>query len=249
MNGEQILLVQFAVDLGLLMEYDQRSWDQVQIEFSKFEHSSGMKINYNKSVVYRMESVRHTNAKFYSMRKLQWSDCPIKILGIILDNDKDNLIKANLDPLIEKSQVILDLWSKRGLTLFGKIQVVNSLVGSLFTYPFTVLPKIPLVYFNRINKIIKEFIWDKKKSKIRIEVLQKSKIDAGAGLIDLQAKAKALQLQWVYKINTNQQLRSIANALLSNRMGDLIWTAQLSKKICAKYIHTTIFGLMSYQTG
>ena len=104
---EQILLSLFADDLALLMKFDQESWQQITYEFNKFISLTGMTINYNKSTVYRLGSLRHTNAKFYSKNKLQWTNDPIKLLGIYITADHDELMSSNLDPLLDKTQVIL----------------------------------------------------------------------------------------------------------------------------------------------
>ena len=136
---EEILLSLFADDLALTMKYDQKSWEEVVREFNKFQTQTGMQINYNKSVVNRLGSIHHTNAKFYSQNKLIWTDSPINILGLMITADPD-LVELNIEPLINKAEAILKMWRKRNLSLFGKVQVVNSLVASLFTYRLAVLP-------------------------------------------------------------------------------------------------------------
>ena len=69
-KNEEVLLIQFADDLGLVLDFQQKSWEATVKTFSTFETQSGMRINYEKSLVYRMGSLRDSNAKFYSQRKL-----------------------------------------------------------------------------------------------------------------------------------------------------------------------------------
>ena len=51
------LLAQFADDLTLFLKFQQKSWNEVVLTFELFEGKTGMKINYNKSTVYRIGSL------------------------------------------------------------------------------------------------------------------------------------------------------------------------------------------------
>ena len=109
-------------------------------ELSEFETLSGMIVNYDKSVIYHLGSMRKMNAKFYSNKKLIWSDEPLKILGIIVSNSEDEVFKLNFEPVIEKIEMILKMWKQRDLSLSGKIMVVNTLVISKLIHELIVLP-------------------------------------------------------------------------------------------------------------
>ena len=100
---KELLLTQFADDLGLVLKYDQRSWDETIMVLDRFADCTGMKINYDKTVIYRIGSIKDSNAKFYSRKKLFWTNKPFKVLGVTLTSDKSLLIKENLDPLMRKT--------------------------------------------------------------------------------------------------------------------------------------------------
>ena len=162
-KDKELLVALFADDLGLLLEHDQQSWNAVEQTFNQFENETGMKINYDKTVLYRLGSLRNTNAKFYSRNTMTWTDKPFKVLGIKLADSIQDLREQNYTSMIPYVEAVLQMWIYRGLSLFGKILVVNSLIGSLFTYKFTVLPMPSKEFFKQINKIIKDFVWDGKK--------------------------------------------------------------------------------------
>ena len=63
----------------------------------------------------------------------------------------------------------------RDLSLMGKIQVINALVGSLFMYKMTVLPNVPDKVIQRVESIIKDFIWNGKRAKIKFEMFKTNK--------------------------------------------------------------------------
>ena len=163
-NGVKYLLSQFANDLTLFLKFKESIWQEVMREFDMFEKSTGMKISYEKTAIYRIGSLRNSDAKFMSTRKVYWTNDPVNILGIFLSHDYEEYVKLNLDPLMEKSKMLLDIWKLRELSLFGKIQVVNSLIASMYVYKMTVLPTLPPSVLGQIESSIKSFIWDGKKS-------------------------------------------------------------------------------------
>ena len=158
MNGHRFLLSLFADDLALLIKNDQASWNQIVAEFSNFERLSGMSINYDKSIVYRFGSIKNTNAKFYSQKGLAWTNEPVTILGLSITADQTKLMHCNLDSLLSKTRTTLNMWSKRSLSLYGKILIVNSLVASQYVYKMSVLPTMPIEYCAQIKSEIQKFI-------------------------------------------------------------------------------------------
>ena len=58
----------------------------------------------------------------------------------------------------------MQLWKMRGLSLFGKILVINTLIGSLFVYRMAILPQIPENYIRQVHKLFSDFIWNGKKN-------------------------------------------------------------------------------------
>ena len=125
---------------------------------------------------------------------------------------------------------MLDMWSKRNLSFFGRILVVNTLVSSLFVYKLTVIPLLPDAYVKRYDEMVKRFIWEGKQPKIRYDIVQGLKCNSGAGLINLRQKDKALKAQWAVKIMQNQNLKNLAYTILSNKIGDDIWNIHLNPK-------------------
>ena len=103
---EELLLTQFADDMGLLLDNNQQSWSELENVLNHFQNLSGMKINYDKTTIYRIGSLKHTNAKFYSKHNLHWSNQPVKVLGIIITNDQQQLLKLNYEALICKTEAI-----------------------------------------------------------------------------------------------------------------------------------------------
>ena len=76
----------------------------------------------------RIGSLRNTDAKCYSEFPIQWSDGPVKILGIDVLADVKEMAEINYESLLTKTKVICQAWGKRTSTLVGRILIVNTLL-------------------------------------------------------------------------------------------------------------------------
>ena len=169
------LLSQFADDTALFLEYDEVVLNAVLDELSIVEQHTGLKISYEKTTVYRVGSIQNTCAKLYTRKQIMWSDGDISLLGVTITNGPKQAVHS-YDSSIDKMSKIMMSWSKRKLTLMGKVLVVNTLMASLFVYKFQVLPAMTGPQINKINKCIQEYLWGVgKKPKIPLKVLQSNK--------------------------------------------------------------------------
>ena len=110
-------------------------------ELDKFKRQSGFTVSKEKTTLYRIGSLRHSNAMLYSLDEYAWSNEEIVVLGVKIAHD--DLVSRNYEDLLAKSKKVLDAWYHRNLSLIGKVQVVNTLVASLLVYKMMVLPIIP----------------------------------------------------------------------------------------------------------
>ena len=193
----------------------------------EFENQTGLTVNYDKTTVYRLGSIRFTNAKFYSSRKIHWTHDPVNVLGYWVAYDKEKAYKLNFEKLIEKANNITKMWYHRGLSLMGKILVLNALIASLFPYRMTVADRLPQEFFQKMKKIFKQFLWEGKTPKVKWEVLTALKEEGGLGLVDLEKKEAALKLAFVFNTKDVIDIRNLANELLGNQLGELFWELNL----------------------
>ena len=98
-------------------------------------------MNYDKtSIISELGSLKGSNAQLYTQHQINWTNEPINILGVWIDHSEERMMQLNLDEIITKSKSIIGKWVNRNLSLAGKVQVLNSLVSSLYVYRLTVLP-------------------------------------------------------------------------------------------------------------
>ena len=133
---------QYADDLWALILANEQNVQSLTKEIKKFTKNTGLKINYDKTQVLRIGPKSKSKAQYYSLKPEMWTD-KVKILGIIITNDIQDMVKINYDIVLEKMYNVLNKWKARSLSLIGKIQVVNTLIMSIITQKLTVLPDPP----------------------------------------------------------------------------------------------------------
>lgn len=228
MNDVEVLLSQFADDTDLFLEYNEVVLNEVLITLDKVESSLGLKVNYNKTTVYRMGSIANTNAKLYTIRPLAWTNKPVNVLGVVVSNDM-NVQDLNYQGIINRIDSILALWTRRNLTLSGKIVLINSLIASLFVYKMQVLPIISDTFVNQYKALVTQFLWNGKRPKIPYNVLIKNRESGGLRLADLTLRDLSLKVQWVRIIQQNEFFANVASAALGG-FDVLIWFANLGEQ-------------------
>lgn len=74
---------------------------------------------------------------------INWCTTPIKSLGIYFGHNKQECQKLNFEKQLLKCKKIITDWSKRNLTIIGKIVIIKSLVLPNLTYiaSNTIIPK------------------------------------------------------------------------------------------------------------
>ncbi len=72
---------QYVDDTILFMQFDQDSIDSSLLAFEQFQSVSGLKVNYNKSEIFPIDSIKHTILPLYTCKNIKWSLQWIKALG------------------------------------------------------------------------------------------------------------------------------------------------------------------------
>ena len=220
------LLNQFADDMDIFSKCTEQSIRAIFNELDAFRKQSGFTVSYDKTTLYRIGSLRHSDAQLYNMSQYAWSNKDIKVLGVTISHE--NLVEKNYQDITQKVRTTLNAWHNRGLSLLGKIQVVNTLVASLFVYKMMVLPCIPKNIVKNIDNIIREFLWGGKKSKIAYAILQNPKTEGGLNLVNLSNKDKALKSTWPQILSQETDYAEIVyHALKCSIMKEDIWRCRI----------------------
>ena len=73
----------------------------------------------------------------------------------------------------------------------------------------------------KINRIIENFIWNGRKPKLKLSVLQGDHIDGGMGLFDLGKRDAALKIAWISRYNElPENMKLLANYHIKPRIAN-----------------------------
>ena len=203
-------LNQFADDTSAFGHATQQTIDALFDTLDQFHFHSGLLINYEKTVLYRISSLENL-PELYTQKQVSWVTEDVRVLGIDILNSP----QQNYQPIIDRIKIILKQWAHRDLSLYGKITVINTLAASLFVHKMQVLPKIPEDIVHQAESLFKHFIWNGRKNKVPIETLMKKKSEGGVNLVDLNRRDDALKIGWIQILEQDKKCAELAFHLFS----------------------------------
>ena len=71
------------------------------------------------------------------------------------------------------------------------------------------------------------FLWNGKKLKIALKILQANKKAGGAKLVDLKKKDQSLKISWISILENDPQMSTIAYSAMNNAMNENLWKCNL----------------------
>ena len=185
------------------------------------ERNTGLKVSYEKTNIYRVGSLRDSDAELYTQKNFTWSSGDIYMLGVTIANN-EHQSNVQLNQCIEKMENTANLWSACPLPLLRKILLINVLMGSLFTHKMAVLPLMSKQQIEQINGIITKFLWKGTKNKILLNILRWAKNQ----VVDFAIKQKTLHIKWVQKAISNPTFQYVCE-LFDGVIGTAIWECNL----------------------
>ena len=161
-RNEEIKLVQYADDTTVMFK-DIKSAEHFLEYLNSFSVCSGLKINLEKTLGMRLGKRKNINVNLIGIK---WPKDPIKLLGLFIRHNKNDIIVSNFRHKINKIRGLLFSWSKRNLTLIGRILIVKTLVIPKISFLCSLL-LFPIEIINEIEKLIYCFIWKGNTHKVK----------------------------------------------------------------------------------
>ena len=144
----------------------------------------------------------------------------VKILGIFYSNKcQAHNLKENWQTRVDKVISILNLWSKRYLSIVGRLQIIKTLCLSQFVFVMKSIG-IPMETLQLINSLFFKFLWggrlDGKKviEKVKRQVLCNSLGEGGLKVIDMVSFQSSIYLEWAESLLTSPN-KGLQDHLLS----------------------------------
>ena len=120
----------------------------------------------------------------------------IRTLGVFNSYDTDLADTHNFFSVIGKIKNCLNLWSSRGLSIAGRIQIFKSLALPKAVYILT-MKNFPSQLIKILDDIQKDFIWSKLQPKTKRSTLIGNYEEGGYKDVDVATKMNPLNIIWI----------------------------------------------------
>ncbi|KAK1421818.1 hypothetical protein QVD17_24468 [Tagetes erecta] len=124
----------------------------------EFRLTSGLAASIDKSTVFFCQVNQALKRAIMDVMPFEEGKLPVRYLGVPLISS--NLIAANCKALIEKVDRRIDDWMNKALSFAGRLQLIVSVISSMFTYWASVL-MLPASTVKELERKMKGFLWQK----------------------------------------------------------------------------------------
>ena len=206
LNRKTIKLLQYADDTLLTLDGTKEDLQNALKILDEFEKMSNLKINISKTQVIWIGKNRACKKQFLSEHKLNWiSEGYSRYLGIDFSVDLSKMVDHNYCEKIKDIKRQIISWSKRTLTVLGRVIVVKTLLIPKLNYLLLSLPEPNSQIMKDINRSFYAFIWGNKPDKISREQMCQLYNEGGVKMLDIFIHAKSLKISWIRRFLNNTQ--------------------------------------------
>jgi hypothetical protein len=217
----------YADDLTIITENTDISVNAIFTEYSRLSKASGLYLNADKTEKFNVHSrnipypAANNGIEYGNDHFVLTAQPKIKINGIHFSLNKDVMLTDNFDCTIAKMTQHFKEWSKRNLSLLGKVQIIKTFGISQYLYSLAVLDFLP-EQWKDIDRLINKFLWNRNfltrnaPHRLKSEIVYTHKLKGGLGLIRLSQIATAIKIR-CYSILTDDFDHPIAT--LQNCLG------------------------------
>ncbi len=210
-NNQELKLLQYADDTTAILR-DEPSVKEFVSLIERFGKLSGLNMNEKKTEAIWLGD----DPPFKLPNNIQWSNKPIKVLGVYVGWHMIEADKLSISEKIVNIKRLMYSWKHRKLTLNGKVLIIKSLAVSQITYLANLLPFSDEV-IKEIDRLIYDFLWDEKPHKVKKSIMIQDFIDGGHKMIDVQSLIITQKLKWValYLNNHDCLWRHLMEAIIN----------------------------------
>ena len=212
------LYTAYADDTTFFSKYEE-SVKKVMNVFDFFSIYSGLKPNKSKCEIAGIGVQKGVSMELCGMECIDLTKNSKKILVIHFSYNKKIENEENFIKLIKKIENVLKIWRTRSLTVQGKIAILKTLAISKDIHP-AVVTNVPHAIIDQLNKIQKDFIWNRKHPKIRHSTFCNTFENGGLKSVDIPNKLTSLQCSWIKRLydTTTHCWKVIPTFLIKKRL-------------------------------
>ena len=151
-GNEEIKLLRYADDMTAVfsdINSAQALFDLLEV----FKKPSGLLLNTTITEGVWIGSSRENKAKPFGIK---WPNEPIKALRVHYTYDLKLLHENNFIERLESVKKLINIWSSRGLSIYGKVTIMKSLIIPKLVYISLLLPT-PKEIIQELNRLLFKF--------------------------------------------------------------------------------------------
>ena len=196
---------QYADDMSLYLQ-NVESLKATLHDIDHFTKFSGLALNRKKSIAMWIGKDIGNNPGEETLKWINQDEC-IKILGVYFNaNTESSLIKKNWEIKIEEITNVINNWSKRHCSLWGKAIVAKTFLLSKLNYILQSL-SLPYTVQKTIDDLIFKFLWKKNAQTKVTERVKRSTLcldvdSGGVSMISVITQQQVMLIKWLHRLLT-----------------------------------------------
>lgn len=166
-DGPEITHLQYADDMLIFCDANIESLKNIQKTLIIYHLASGLEVNFHKSSLIGLNISQIWLQQAATTLRCKTGSIPFTYLRLPIGANVSR-VRA-WDPVIERMAKKLASWKSKMLSIGGRITLIKSSLTNLPVYFMSIFP-IPKGVIEKINKIIRAFLWsgDSKKKAISL---------------------------------------------------------------------------------
>ena len=194
-SSKTIKISQYADDCILFLKNKNDLCTAISI-LQQFGHVSGLCLNLEKCEGLWIGRDRYLQQQYQGFG-VKWPEM-LKYLGIYIGHNSTQIVKKNWYEKLENIKMCLETWSRRDLSLFGKVLIIKAIAVSKLVLPATVL-LVPDGFIKVFEKVLFSFLWGKKEKISRKKSIM-TLAEGGLNMMDIESFFVALKAKWMQKL-------------------------------------------------
>ena len=201
-SHRQIKIRLFADDISLFVK-NLIDFREILAKIKLFSLFSGLQLNKTKSYALSLGNNEFEGTHFCGIKFVKM----VKILGVFFSSSTDACsIEENFLPKLNQLEKVCTLWSKRNLSIIGKIIILKAFGISPMVHIIQSIGLMPS-QINTINGILFRFLWQKKydnkvkySERVKRNVLCGRKFEGGLDMLNMLSFQMSFQLGWAKRL-------------------------------------------------
>jgi hypothetical protein len=202
----------YADDFNLTVKCNQRNIQLIFREYERLSTMSGLVLNADKTEIMRIgidQTALHFRVRYLETDIEIFTTEKVKINGISFQANREEMINENVRNAIAKAERNFKSWSRRSLSIMGKILICKTFGISQIIHVLQAIT-IRECHIKQINAALYKFIWNrhylaaKAPERIKREIVCTTVRNGGFGMLDVKDLDKSLKLKMFGRMLTTR---------------------------------------------